>query len=97
MENQVKTLLERGEEKATIARFALDAVIDVVSRPTSRPGGRGQMPLLMGIGIERDAQASSQSPSLRLPHQSLKTPRQSRRRRPPRRRTNNGCPWIGHQ
>ena len=57
MENQVKTLLERGEEKATIARFALDAVIDVVSRATQEaqrqyPG----LPVLCSGGVASNTQ-----------------------------------------
>ena len=57
MENQVKALLERGEEKSTIARFALDAVIDVVSRATQEaqrqyPG----LPVLCSGGVASNTQ-----------------------------------------
>ena len=57
MENQVKALLERGEEKASIARFALDTVINVVSRATQEaqrqyPG----LPVLCSGGVASNTQ-----------------------------------------
>lgn len=52
MENQVKALAEKGEEKASIARFAIDAVTDVVCRATAEAQRRWPgLPVLCSGGV----------------------------------------------
>lgn len=52
MENQVKALKEKGEKPANIARFALDAVTDVVCRATQEAQRRyPELPALCSGGV----------------------------------------------
>ena len=52
MENQIKALAERGEEKASVARFAIDAVADVVLRATEEARARYPgLPVLCSGGV----------------------------------------------
>ncbi len=52
MENQIKALVERGEEKASVARFAIDAVADVVLRATEEARARYPgLPVLCSGGV----------------------------------------------
>lgn len=57
MENKVKQMMERGEEPAFIARFALETVIDVVVRATlaAREQWPG-LPVLCSGGVASNAQ-----------------------------------------
>ena len=52
MENQIKALAERGEEKASIARFTIDAVASVVLRATEEARARYPgLPVLYSGGV----------------------------------------------
>jgi len=52
MENQIKALAERGEEKASIARFTIDAVASVVLRATEEAQARYPgLPVLCSGGV----------------------------------------------
>ena len=52
MENQIKALAERGEEKASIARFTIDAVASVVLRATEEARARYPgLPVLCSGGV----------------------------------------------
>ena len=52
MENQIKALAERGEEKASIARFTIDAVGSVVLRATEEARARYPgLPVLYSGGV----------------------------------------------
>lgn len=52
MENQMKALAEKGEKKANIARFAIDAVTDVVCRATAEAQRRWPgLPVLCSGGV----------------------------------------------
>ena len=52
MENQIKALAERGEEKASIARFTIDAVGSVVLRATEEARARYPgLPVLCSGGV----------------------------------------------
>ena len=57
MENQVKKLVEQGEKKANIARFAIDAVSNVVWRTTEEAQRRYPgLPVLCSGGVASNSQ-----------------------------------------
>ena len=57
MENQIKALAEQGEEKASVARFAIDAVADVVLRATEEARARYPgLPVLCSGGVASNRQ-----------------------------------------
>ena len=60
MENQVRALKEKGEKPANIARFALDAVSDVVCRATQEAQRRYPgLPVLCSGGVASNSQLRS--------------------------------------
>ena len=63
MENQVRDLAERGEEKANIARFAVDAVTDVVRRATQEAQRRySGLPVLCSGGVASNSRLRAAMP-----------------------------------
>ena len=60
MENQVKALAERGEKKANIARFTVDAISNVVWRATQEAQRRFPgLPVLCSGGVASNSQLRS--------------------------------------